>query len=74
MEQKSFFSGYESHPCMSSLPSRKGKSKKVRKKFILNKEELFHSDLYGEWPQPFTTPLPALDSYCGETPTCQKGL
>lgn len=69
MEQKSFFSGYESHPCMSSLPSRKGESKKVRKKFKLNKEELFHSDLYGEWPQLFTTPLPALVPYCGETPT-----
>ena len=69
MEQKSFFPDYESHPSMSSLPSRKGKSKKVRKKFKLNKEELFHSDLYGEWPQAFTTPLPALDPYFGGTPT-----
>lgn len=69
MEQKSFFPDYESHPSMSSLPSRKGKSKKVRKKFKLNKEELFHSDLYGEWPQAFTTPLPALGPYFGGTPT-----
>lgn len=69
MEQKSFFPDYESHPSMSSLPSRKVKSKKVRKKFKLNKEELFHSDLYGEWPQAFTTPLPALGPYFGGTPT-----
>ena len=69
MEQKSFFPDYESHPSMSSLPSRKGKSKKVRKKFKLNKEELFHIDLYGEWPQAFTTPLPALGPYFGGTPT-----
>ena len=69
MEQNLFFSGYESHPSMTSTPSRKGKSKKVRKKFKLNKEELFHSDLYGERPQLFSTPLPVLAPYCGETPS-----
>ena len=69
MEKNLFFPGYESHPSMTSLPSRKGKSKKVRKKFKLNKEELFHSDLYGEWPQLFSTSLPALAPFSGETPT-----
>ena len=69
MEQNLFFPGYESHSTMTSLPSRKGKVKKERKTFSLNKDELFHSDLYGEMPQPFTTLLPALDSYYGETPT-----
>ena len=68
MEQNLFFSGYESQTCKTSSPSRKGKVKKERKKFYLNIAELFHSDLYGEMPQPFTTPLPALVSYCGETP------
>ena len=69
MEQNLFFPGYESHSTMTSLPSRKGKSKKVRKRFRLNKEELFHSNLYGEMPQTFTTPLPVLAPYCYETPT-----
>lgn len=69
MEQNLFFSGYESQTCTTSLPSRKGKIMKERKKFRLNKEELFHSDLYGEMPQYFMTPLPALAPYCWETPT-----
>lgn len=69
MEQNLFFPGYESHSIMTSSSSRKGKSNKVRKKFKLNKEELFHSDLYGERPQYYTTPLPALVPYRGETPT-----
>jgi len=69
MEQNLFLPGYESHSTMTSLPLRKGKSKKVRKKFILVKSELFHSDLYGEMPQSLTTPLPALVPYSYSTPT-----
>ncbi len=69
MEQILFFSGYESHSSTISSPSRKGKVKKERKTFSLNMTELFHSDLYGEMPQSFTTPLPALVPYYGETPT-----
>jgi len=69
MEQNLFFSGYESHSVTTSSPSRKGKVKKERKMFKLNKKELFHSDLYGNMPQFCSTPLPALVPYCGETPT-----
>lgn len=69
MEQNLFFSGYESHSSSTSLPSKKGLIKKRRRTFKLNKNELFHSELYGEVPQLFTTPLPALAPYCGETPT-----
>ena len=69
MEQILFFSGYESHSSTISSPSRKGKVKKERKTFSLNMTELFHSDSYGEMPQSFTTPLPALVPYYGETPT-----
>ena len=68
IEENLFFPGYESHSFTTSLPSRKGRIKKVRKKFRLVKEELFHSDLYGEMPQYFTTPLPALAPYCWEIP------
>ena len=63
MEQNLFFSGYENYSVTTSSPSRKGKVKKERKTFKLNKEELFHSDLYGEIPQLYSTPLPALESY-----------
>lgn len=69
MKENLFFSGYESHSTMTSLPSRKRKSKKERRTFKLNKDELFHSDLYGEMPLSFTAPLPALAPYCYETPT-----
>ena len=69
MEQNLFFSGYESHLVTTSSPSRKGKVKNGRKTFKLNKNELFHRDLYGEIPQPFSTPLPVQAPYCGETPT-----
>lgn len=69
MKQNLFFLGYESYSGMTSFPSRKGKIKKESRTFCLNKNELFHSDLYGEWPQSFSTPLPALAPYCGETPT-----
>jgi hypothetical protein len=69
MEQILFFPGYESHSSATSLPSRKGKIKKKRRTFRLNKNELFHRDLYGEIPQPFSTPLPVQAPYCGETPT-----
>ena len=64
-----FFPGYESYSVTTSSPSRKGKVKKERKTFKLNKKELFHSDLYGDMPQYCSTPLPALVPYCGETPT-----
>lgn len=69
MEQNLFFSGYESYSVTTSSPSRKGKVKKERKTFKLNKKELFHCDLYGPMPEMFSTPLPALEPYCGETPT-----
>jgi hypothetical protein len=69
MDMNLFFPGYESYSVTTSSPSRKGKVKKERKTFNLNKEELFHSDLYGEMPQSFTTPLPALAPYCGEIPS-----
>lgn len=69
MEQNLFFPGYESHSVTTSSPSRKGKVKKERKKFKLIKKELFHSDLYGETPKFYSTPLPAQVPYCGEKPT-----
>ena len=69
MKQSLFFSGYEAHMIINSYPSQKGKQKRARKTFKLNKEELFHSDLYGKMPRPFSTPLPALAPYCGEPPT-----
>lgn len=69
MDKNFLFPGYESHSSTTSSPSRKGKVKKERKTFSINKTELFHSELYGEMPQSFTTPLPALVPYYGETPT-----
>lgn len=68
MEHNLFFSGYENYLVTTSSPSRKGKVKKDRKTFKLNKEELFHSDLYGEIPQLYSTSLPALEPYRGEAP------
>ena len=69
MDKNLFFPGYERYSSTTSSPSRKGKVKKERKTFSLNMTELFHSDLYGEMPQSFTTPLPALEPYHGEIPT-----
>lgn len=69
MDKNLFFPGYERYSSTTSSPSRKGKVKKERKTFSLNMTELFHSDIYGEMPQSFTTPLPALEPYHGEIPT-----
>lgn len=69
MEQGLLFPEYEDIISKASSPARKGKRKKERKEFCLNKEELFHSELYGNLPALCSTPLPVLAPYCGEPPT-----
>lgn len=69
MEQGLLFPRYEDETKKPSLPSRKGEIKKERKEFSLNPKELFHSDLYGNLPTPYSTPLPVLAPYSGEPPT-----
>ncbi|MBQ9665043.1 MAG: DUF4417 domain-containing protein [Bacteroidaceae bacterium] len=62
-----FNSGYEHFTTPS--PPRKDKVSKIQKEFRLNKEELFHSNLYGDWPVSFSTPLPVLAPYRGDIHT-----
>ncbi len=69
MEQSLFFPGYEDIIARASSPTRKGKRKIERKEFFFNKEELFHSELYGNRPTLCSTPLPVLAPYRGDIPT-----
>lgn len=62
------FSWYEEKTLTTSAPHRKSRKRK-RKEFKLNFDELFHRELYGERPIVFSTPLPELASYCGDSPT-----
>lgn len=69
MTSYSLFPGYECSLATNSSPSRKGKDSLSRKEFHLNKEEIFHHDIYGDWPITFSTPLPVLEPYNGSIPT-----
>lgn len=61
-----FKSGYE-ETITTSTPSPHREKRKT-KEFCLNKEELFHRELYGNMPSAYSTPLPVLAPYRGELP------
>ena len=69
MKQGLLYPEYEDIIATASSRTRKGNKKKERKEFCLNKEELFHSELYGNLPTLCSTPLPVVAPYRGNIPT-----